>query len=449
MNDLPEDLDLIDGRYRLDVELGAGAFGAVYKAVQIVLDQPMREVALKLFHGGRISPENVKTMMNDAVQILAVLSRLTDWEIRQHFVTVYDLGITRERTRRAYIAMELVRGGNLEHRIRDFRKFTLQATHHYMLQIARALAFMHANGFVHSDLKPANVLVFRGRDRDLVKIGDFGLAGRYEGLFGAGPKGGTLSYTAGEVLQGVATSPAADVFSMGLIAYEMLTGRNPYNDVGSTLDRAGPSYENDLRAMQVAAREEPLSLVAADFPELTARESPLQKYRPLIEVINKMLLSDVCRRYQSAENVLADLEQIELGRKPTLDGGTAPGTPTSPDEPTQSLREEFRYYLNSEEWSEATRVGAAIIRQAPTQAESYILASMVPRKQALRLAQASHADNRSPRLYDQAIKILNRGLTACEDSRQQRRLRLEIADVYERRGDSEMAAQSRRLAQQS
>lgn len=463
MNQLPDALNLIDGRYRLDVELGAGAFGAVYKAIQIVLGQPMRNVALKLFHGGQISPANVQLMMNDAIQILALLARLTDWEIRQHFVTVFDLGITQENTPRAYVAMELVAGGSLDGRIRDLNTFTLHATHHYMLQIARAMAFMHANRFVHSDLKPANVLVFRGRDQDLVKIGDFGLAGQYEGLFGSGPKGGTMSYMAGEMLQGTATSPAADVFSMGLIAYEMLKGTNPYSRVGHTLDPESPSYEEDLRAMHLEARQEPLRLVPDDFPELADRRGPLRRYAPLLDVINQMLTPDITRRYQSAEGVLAELQRINEGRPPKGDIHAPTGSRALPEttnvsdsdgtvpEPSTSahasnlLRDEFEGHLNFERWADATRVAAALIRQLPERADPYVLASKVPLKQAARLTHTSAAPGRADRLHDQAIQLLNRGLAACSDPIELRQLRLAIADVYERRGDSAMAAQSRRL----
>lgn len=221
--------EYIDGKFKLESELGAGAFGSVYRATQFVLDRPMRQVALKLFKSNIINEANIREQMNDALAIIELLSSEPDWEIRQHFVSIYDLGVTSEDSPRAYVSMELVRGGNLQKRISSYKTFSLGGTLHYLEQLLSALGYMHRNNIVHSDLKPENILVFSGRGRDLIKIGDFGLAGKTIGPVGpGGPRGGTISYLALEALQGSNTTPACDVFSLGLIAYEMLTGTNPY-----------------------------------------------------------------------------------------------------------------------------------------------------------------------------------------------------------------------------
>jgi serine/threonine protein kinase len=432
MTQIPQDPTLIDGRYRLVMELGAGAFGKVHKAVQVVFGHDLREVALKVFSGQAVTPENVQTQMNDAIQVIALLSRLADWEIRQHFVTIYDLGVTAEASPRGYVAMELVCGGSLEKRIHDFQRFTLQGVFHYLLQIARAMAFMHDEGFVHSDLKPANILIFRGREHDLIKIGDFGLSGKYLGPLSGGPAGGTMSYMAAECLVGLATTPAADVFSMGLIAYEMLTGRNPLEDVGSQLDPESPTYHDDLRAMQIQARQEPLPLREEDLPELAADEK-LRSLLPVLDVIRKMIAPDVRARYSSAKKVYADLQQIAAGRTP--EGETV----VEPD-PAEAACQRARYGLSKGEWGRAGRDAAEAVRLAPRRAAGYLLRGEVFVQQAQRCPAALAAT-----FWKQAIEHLVKGLSACDGPAEQQQLRTQVADVYQRMGDTKMADEYRRM----
>lgn len=116
---------IIDGRYHIDVELGRGAFGAVYRARQRSLDVDVRDVALKLFHEKAVGAEQVTDKLNDAITLIRLLDAVDDLSTRQHFINVYDLGVTRDPDRpQAFVAMELVRGGPLAHRVRDYRKFT-------------------------------------------------------------------------------------------------------------------------------------------------------------------------------------------------------------------------------------------------------------------------------------------------------------------------------------
>ena len=448
------DPNLIDGRYRLDVELGAGAFGSVYKAIQVVLDRPMREVALKLFHGEAVRPDNVEPMMNDAIQIQAVLAQLTDWEVRQHFVTVYDLGLTRDTPPRGYVAMELVRGGSLEGRIRDGRKFTLHGTLHYLVQIARALAYMHEAGFVHSDLKPANVLVFRGREKELVKIGDFGLSGKYLGPLADGPRGGTMSYLAPEALAGLATTPGCDVFSLGVLAYEMLTGSNPYDRVGQTLDPSSPDYHARLNEMHRMAREVPLRLRVEDYPELAGMRSQGVPLAALLDVIHQMLQTDLARRYASARGVYRDLERISAGHLPDLQPGDSAGrssaghgspapAQTAPEaaDPLASLVERCEYHLAKQDWAAASQTAGEILRAAPQRAVGHQLKSRITRQQA----GLEPDPDLARQLRHQAIRVLEHGLNKCSAPSERRELRQAIAELYEELGDYETARQVRNL----
>ncbi|MFV1964638.1 MAG: serine/threonine protein kinase [Pirellulaceae bacterium] len=438
-----QDPTLIDDRYRLDVELGAGAFGSVYKAVQMVMGKNVRTVALKLFHADTVSSDTIQELMNDAVQILAVLSDLTDWEIRQHFVTVYDLGVTREETPRGYVSMELVRGGSLEGRLRDLHKFTIPNAFHYLHQIARAMAFMHERQFVHSDLKPPNILVFRGRENDLIKLGDFGLAGKYVGPLAEGPRGGTMSYMAPEALGGFATTPACDVFSMGVMAHEMLTGDNPYNQVGRTLVRDHPDYDRQFHEMHQMSREVPLSLKREDFPELTGA---LEHYIPMLDVVNRMLTNDIGNRYVSAGPAFRDLDLIRQKRLPELGLGGASASVSEPaveeaEDPVQRLMEEFKYHVAKHDWGQAIRTANQVVKQARHRAVGYQLRSAILRQQADQVEPSQPPQ--ANRFRGQAINWLNRGLNACQSDSEQRQLWRDIADTHQEMGDHATAQQIR------
>jgi len=436
-----DDPTLIDGRYRLIRELGAGAFGAVHLAKQVVLGHGLRDVALKLFHADAVDETNVERQMNDALAIIALLADLSDWEIRQHFVTIYDLGVTRERKPRGYVAMELVHGGNLAGRIRQLGKFSLQGTLHYLLQVCRAIAFMHEQRFVHSDLKPENVLVFRGRGHDLAKIGDFGLSGRYRGVFGGdGPSGGTLSYMAPEALQGIPTTPGGDVFSIGVMAYEMLTGENPYNRVGQSIPPDAPDHDAQMVRMQLQARETPLSLRRRDFAELSSAE--LTHLGALVDVINRMLAPAPAERYPSAREVLAALERIREGKLPRASGSPTGTVPPSADPPKSRLVDELisdcEYLLEQGDWAGAAEKAAAIVEAAPDRPEGYSLKGQICVAQADAVARSGNA-KLADRVRRGAVPPLREGIFACAGGRHERPLRQQLADVHRQLGDDASA----------
>jgi len=437
------DANLIEGRYRLGVELGAGAFGSVYKATQVVLGHDMRDLALKLFHGSAVNESNVRQMMTDALAILALMDRLPDWEIRQHFVTVYDLGVTNENPRRGFVAMELVRGGSLEGRLKDFGKFSLAGTFHYMLQLTRALAFMHDEGFVHSDLKPANVFVFRGRGRELLKVGDFGLAGRFVSpLGGDGPAGGTMSYLPSEALMGLPTTPAGDVFSLGVIAYELLTGSNPYSRVGHTLDRESPTFQQDSDRMQLQSRHPALTLRKEMFPELADPNGELAYLTPFVDVLNRMLAESLADRYASARPAYDDLERIAAKEKPILRTGPIAGT-VSKDSTADSLAR-FEGHLSRKEWEEARALAKELAKQTPARASGHLLLARVEVAVAKNLESKGSPPTVVQKYLRQAIVPLQRGLAACDASAEKRQLGDELSNLYTRLGDHDLADVQRR-----
>ncbi len=439
---------LIDDRYQVGMELGSGAFGSVYKATQLVLGRPMRDIALKLFRADAIDADNIAEQMNDALALNAVLSHLTDWEIRQHFVTVYDMGLTRESPPRAYVAMELVREGSLAKRIRSLQRFSLLGTLHYLAQMARALAFMHSEKIVHSDLKPDNILLFRHGNQDRVKIGDFGLAGRCQGLFVAeGPRGGDMAYMAPEVLQGLNTQPASDVFSLGVMCYEMLTGRNPYAIVGEKLTEVERADSQRMHKMRVESRAEPLRLSPADFPEVTAGADGA-KLMPILQIINRMLEPSPDRRYRSATEVSSDV-QHQLGNLlETPQHGFAPnvGTTTenvpppavSADEQRRQLEAQWESAIRLENWTDAERLAREQIALEPHCADGHLLLGETVLRQAEVFAQSGGRATVLEKMRGKAIRWLQDGLNRVSGS-ELPRIKQRLAHVYRLLNDNQAA----------
>ncbi len=201
------DPDLLQGRYRRVELLGTGGMGSVYEAVDVRLDRP---VALKLLHTP--DPTGAQRLRAEA----AVLARLQHPSI----VTVFDVGMHDDRP---FVVTELVRGRSLRARL-DEGPLPARDVAHIGTQLASALACAHREGVVHRDVKPANVLLTQeGGDARLI---DFGIAASEHavGLTSTGMIIGTPAYLAPEQVEGRRAAPPADVYSLGLMLLEALTG---------------------------------------------------------------------------------------------------------------------------------------------------------------------------------------------------------------------------------
>ena len=202
------------GRYRVERVLGVGAMAKVLLAHDEELG---REVAVKLLDEGLAADPSFRARFAREARVAAGLSH-------PNIVTVFDVG---EADGRPFIVMELVPGRTLEERLR--REGALSA--HDVLGIARqvcaGLEHAHANGLVHRDLKPGNLIE---RDDGTVKIADFGIARAVEGteLTEAGTVVGTAAYLAPEQAEAGTVTPATDLFALGAVLYELLTGRQPW-----------------------------------------------------------------------------------------------------------------------------------------------------------------------------------------------------------------------------
>ncbi len=208
---------LISGRYRLTQAIGGGATGSVFKAIDTNLD---RLVAIKVLSSSS------KDGMDDRTRLLRlqtegqVLGRLK----HPGLVTVYDMG-SEEGV--LYVVMEFVRGCNLKSLLRKKHSLPVEDSVFIMIQVADALHYVNKHGIVHRDLKPSNIMLLEG---NRAKITDFGLA---KVAFGqipteAGLAIGTPYYMSPEQLRAQNVDHRADIFSAGIILYEMVTGQKPF-----------------------------------------------------------------------------------------------------------------------------------------------------------------------------------------------------------------------------
>ncbi len=197
----------VAGRYRVLHPVGSGGFGLVYKAVQESLGRP---VAVKVVHSHH-KPKVRALFQQEAIH----LARLQ----HPHVLEVLDAG---EWGECLYIVTEFLDGDDLGSWIRSHGPSSTQAALHMATQLASALAEIHEAGLVHGDLKPGNVLRSpRRTDPDFVKIIDFGISSV---LGQRGETAGTLTYMAPEQLRGESLLPAADVYGLGLVLYELISG---------------------------------------------------------------------------------------------------------------------------------------------------------------------------------------------------------------------------------
>lgn len=213
------------GPYVLEEHLGEGGFAGVFLSTHHVLGRPFRKVALKLSRATGMTEETVSSLFTDAFLLAEAMNSITVTETRLHLVHVYDAGLTDEG--RAYLTMEYVKGTTLADRFARQKKLDAAHLTRWITQIATALRALHRQGIVHRDLKPDNVLL--GMD-NVVRLVDFGLAARLVDLGHVPGVAGTLTYMAPETIQGRSV-PASDIYSLGLLIFEGLTGQRPFGDL--------------------------------------------------------------------------------------------------------------------------------------------------------------------------------------------------------------------------
>lgn len=274
--------------YRVTGKLGTGGMGVVYEAEDTRLP---RKVALKFLPEELADdPDAVRRFRREA-ETIALLNH-------PHICTIYDIG---EDEGRAFIAMECVDGVNLKtHMAR--KTLDTREVADIALQIADALQSAHAKGIVHRDIKPGNIVV---GETGQVKVLDFGLARRFKtedtgevGLEGSTIPGrpmGTANYMAPERILQLPLDPRSDLFSLGVVIYEMATGRLPF---------AGASPSETVTNV-LEKDPAPLTTLTPDRP------------KALEQIVNRLLAKRASDRFASAADLAAALRAI------VPDGGAA------------------------------------------------------------------------------------------------------------------------------
>jgi serine/threonine protein kinase len=257
----------LNNRYQVERKIGEGGFGAVFEGTQLATG---RSVALKILHPHSVADATVVARFRREAEACSQLRN-------PHTVTIYDFDQTEDGV--LYLAMELVRGESLQEI--QHRDGVIEASRALCIldQVAEALGEAHDKGIVHRDMKPENIMVERRGGADFVKVLDFGIAKILSGegskiipaLTAIGQTVGTLEFMSPEQLRGKALDGRSDIYALGMVAYEMLTGQLPFKGAKSTteviqfhLQEAAPppsSLRPDL-AIPTAVDEVVLKMVA-------------------------------------------------------------------------------------------------------------------------------------------------------------------------------------------
>ncbi|HYP78624.1 MAG TPA: serine/threonine-protein kinase [Polyangiaceae bacterium] len=210
---------VLDGKYALLREIGAGASGKVYEAEHLVVG---KFVAIKVMHRASFADPEQRDQFVSEARAAARIAHV-------NVVDIHDFGVTAEGV--PYLVMELLRGETLEDILETRGALPAQYACELMLQVLAALSAAHAQGFLHCDLKPANVMITHPRpDRPHVKVLDFGIARRMLEADGSAAKGsgGTPLFMSPEQARGEAVDARSDLYSASAMLYAMLSGHEPF-----------------------------------------------------------------------------------------------------------------------------------------------------------------------------------------------------------------------------
>ncbi|HVQ30185.1 MAG TPA: serine/threonine-protein kinase, partial [Vicinamibacteria bacterium] len=294
--------ELLGDRYEIVRKLGAGAFGEVYEAKDIALDRKVavKRIRLDAFAEGP-ELEEVKQRFIQEAQVAAQLRH-------PGIVTIHDIGA---RGSSSFMVMELVGGQTLQAVLREKGRLDLEETLRIVKAVASALDFAHANGVIHRDVKPANLMVDASGH---VKVMDFGIAkaSTSGNITRTGAIMGTPNYMAPEQARGTPVDGRADLFSLGCVLYECLIGQKPF--VGES-----------VTAILMKIIGEPPAPANLDALKLPA---------PLGDVLRRALAKAPEDRYRSGKDLVDAVEAVASGRPaPGPPAATLVSAPTAPVAP--------------------------------------------------------------------------------------------------------------------
>jgi serine/threonine-protein kinase len=292
---------VINDRFRITALIARGGMGKVYRAEQAPLGRVCALKVLNPNYAGDQDPEFHKRFFLEA----SIASKLT----HPNTVTIFDYGRTEDDV--YYMAMEYLVGHTLHRAIREAGHFPEERAAHVARQICRALREAHSLGVIHRDLKPANIfLVEHGDETDFVKILDFGLVKnvsetKTEDLTQTGLFMGSPKYMAPEQIRGDRVDARTDIYALGIILYEMVTGKVPF-------DRP-----NSVNILMAHVNEEP--------PPLRQMNPNTQVSAAFEEIIARCMAKDQNQRFGSMDEVLAALKRTGGGALTQTFNGAATG----------------------------------------------------------------------------------------------------------------------------
>ena len=272
---------MLDNRYELLELIGSGGMAMVYKAKCHRLN---RLVAVKVLKSDFASDADFRRRFYDESQAIAMLSH-------PNIVSVYDVS----RSSPEYIVMELIDGITLKQYMERRGRLNWRESLHFITQIMKGLSHAHSRGIVHRDIKPQNIMVLRDGS---VKVADFGIACLANSANTLTQEAlGSVHYMSPEQARGDRTDARSDIYSAGVVLYEMLTGRLPFEG-----DSAVSVAIQHLSSVPLSPRE-----INPDVPEA------------LELICMKAMASELEKRYASADEMLADLEEFRKNPEVDLD----------------------------------------------------------------------------------------------------------------------------------
>jgi serine/threonine protein kinase len=279
--------DVLSGRYRLEDKVGEGGMGAVFVAHDTELD---RKVAVKLLAAALVNDAEVLERFEREARLMAKLDH-------PHIVPVYDVG---RHEGRPYIVMKLLQGDSLVGRLRAKGGFTAEETLKLMRQLASGLDYIHAQGFIHRDIKAGNIFVSPEGHATILDFGILRQKSATTGITRTGMVMGTPHYMAPEQALGLKdVDHRVDLYALAVVLFECLTGTLPFE------------ADSELRLIQLQAHAPP--------PEILERAPWIP--RPVAEVVKKALAKKPDDRFNSAAELVNALEaayQEAKSSKPSL-----------------------------------------------------------------------------------------------------------------------------------
>jgi serine/threonine-protein kinase len=298
---------VLSGRYKLEAKLGSGGMSTVYLARDTTLD---RSVAVKVLHREMSEQADQLQRFRQEARAVAKLSH-------PNVVAVIDAG---EDGGHPYIVFEYVEGETLKQRINRIGALDVQEALAYAIEVARGLTVAHNRNMVHRDIKPQNVLIdSEGR----AKLTDFGISRQLEqdGMTATGRVLGTTDYVAPEQAMGHPVDQRSDVYSLGVVLYEMLTGQVPFT-ADSQVGVAMKHVNEELPDVQQHRPE--LSAAAAHVVEHATAKDPAERYQQvsaLIEDLSTALEVEAARAGTTTGEATSVLEAVPPTERKLAGGG--------------------------------------------------------------------------------------------------------------------------------